>query len=199
MGRPSMIPSFQDVPLPYVQTTEGQGVTRSAESISADRFFYENTRLTGILIKILSKIYRSTDLGSQSNPSRTPDVDIQSVLNIECALEEFESTLLSALHWNLSTADPERSPASKRQSNVFHARYGCFFTYRRPMLIRFRFLHLKLLMYCPAFSEYCSTMMTSRGAGGENMGRSTPAACSWTTLFLGNCASKCVQAAGNLV
>ncbi len=194
-----MTPTPSKVPLPspiddkYL-SMEGQGEIQSPGAVSPNQFLHENMKLIGILGHILSAVYHSTEPGSEVETQSSSEVDFQALMDIDRALCQFESELHPALHW-----DPQRvsngdiNPSSKRQGNVLHARYTfpifCRFG-KFTHIHQYRFLHLKLLLNRPAFTDYCST---TRANNTQDSVRS------WTAICRANCAVMCVQAACDLV
>ncbi|KAL4874928.1 fungal-specific transcription factor domain-containing protein [Aspergillus karnatakaensis] len=140
--------------------------------VSRNQYLYENMRLIEILSNILSRIYHCAESQESSESSRKPEVDLQAMVDLDRAFDDFEASLDPALRWNTADSRAGSMPREfKRQSNVLHA----------------RFLHLRLLLYRPAFTEYCSSA-ASNSTGDR-----------WSGLCRANCASGCVQAACALV
>ncbi|KAL2823559.1 fungal-specific transcription factor domain-containing protein [Aspergillus cavernicola] len=177
MGRPAMTSSPDNVPLPSATDDRylamADEVDQPPGQVSPNQFMHENMRLIQILSKILARIYHSTEPIPEPAALRRPDVDLQAIVDIDRDFDDFEASLHSAFQW--TTRDPI-DPGSKRQSNVLHA----------------RFLHLRLLLYRPAFSEYCLAM-TSPECASSNRGQR------WSILCRANCATGCVQAACDLI
>ncbi|KAL3469738.1 fungal-specific transcription factor domain-containing protein [Aspergillus californicus] len=147
---------------------QNHDVSQPPDRVSFNQFLYENTRLIQILSKILSQIYHS----AQPTPDTARlDVDLQAVVDVDRDFDQFEESLHPALQWTVKTY-----PHLAR------------FIY----LIHFRFLHLRLLLYRPAFSEYCLSRNGSDG-GSSNRGQR------WSILCRENCATGCVQAACDLI
>lgn len=128
MGRPAMTPVPYDVPLPspiddkYLAVDAEERIEQPPGTISGNQFMYENTRLIGILGKILSTVYHIAQSGE--TPKRA-EVDFQAVLEVDRALDEFEESLHPALQWRspIQTQDELGSdPVCRRLSNVLHAR-----------------------------------------------------------------------------
>ncbi|KAL4864279.1 fungal-specific transcription factor domain-containing protein [Aspergillus spectabilis] len=179
MGRPAMT-APNNVPLPSPTDdrylAEADAVPPPGE-ISRNQYLYENMRLIKILSNILSRIYHSAALVEADTPRRL-DVDLQAVVEIDRAFDDFEASLDPALQWTSKQgSNGSADLVFKRQSNVLHA----------------RFLHLRLLLYRPAFTEYCSSASES-GARGSNASGGR-----WIAMCRANCASGSVQAACNLI
>ncbi|RDW83542.1 uncharacterized protein DSM5745_03868 [Aspergillus mulundensis] len=182
MGRPAMTPVPYNVPLPSPIDDKYLAMEGTVEQppgeVSGNLFLYENTRLTGILGKILSTIYHSAEPTSEPNTPQKAALNLQAVLDIDCALVEYEQSLNPALQWDPGAQSPLSAvPLCRRLSNVLHA----------------RFLHLRLLLYRTAFSQYCSSL-TNQGEV-----NSKPGTRRWSVLCRSNCAAGCVQAACDLI
>ncbi|EAU38806.1 predicted protein [Aspergillus terreus NIH2624] len=151
-----------------------------ADAISHNQFLYENMRLIGILGKLLSTVYHSTEPGTDKGHLQPPSWDAQAIMDIERDLENFQSSLHPGLHWDPSQAWTRPiEPIFKRQSNTLHARY----------------LHLKLLLYRPGFSGHRSGILSAR----DRAQHQKPEASSWSRLYQRRCAEGCVQAACDLI
>lgn len=128
MGRPAMTPNPDKVPLPspvddkYLAVGDN-GADQPAGMLSGNQFLHENMKLIGILGKILLTVYHSSELGSDVDLPRTPEVDLGAVLEIDRNLEQFESNLPEALRWSGPYSQTGPSFSFRRHSNVLHARY----------------------------------------------------------------------------
>ncbi|KAL2851127.1 fungal-specific transcription factor domain-containing protein [Aspergillus pseudoustus] len=181
MGRPAMTPSPYRVPLPSPIDDKylamGEDVEQPTDIVSGNQFLYENTKLIGILGKVLCTIYHSSEITPDPNTPSRPEVDLQAVLDIDTALDEFEASLHPALHWAFGRRpDDNVDVTCKRLSNVLRARFS----------------HLRLLLYRPAFSEYCSRA-TEDGKSTNGVAQQG------SILGRANCAAGCVQAACDLI
>ncbi|KAL4801266.1 fungal-specific transcription factor domain-containing protein [Aspergillus unguis] len=177
MGRPPMTSIPFKVPLPSPIDDKYLAVDRleqPADEVSGNQFLYENTRIIGILGTILANIYHTTAPGPEVGTPPRDNVNLQAILEIDRALEEFEATVHPALQWTGARDMSNEHIVSRRLSNVLHA----------------RFLHLRLLLYRPAFSVYCSSLSTRQNTDGPRR---------WSTICRENCAANCVQAACDLV
>ncbi|KAL4899441.1 hypothetical protein BDW74DRAFT_189049 [Aspergillus multicolor] len=184
MGRPAMTPIPYNIPLPSPiddkYLASGKTVQQPPNEVSGNQFLYENTRLIGILGKILSTIYHSVEQTTDPVPLHEANSSLPAILDIDRALDEYEQSLHPALQWGPGAQSPlSEFPLCRRLSNVLHA----------------RFLHLRLLLYRPAFSEYCSAL-SDQGRGAVNSKAGTRR---WSMLCRSNCAAGCVQAACDLI
>ncbi|KAJ5412651.1 uncharacterized protein N7487_007010 [Penicillium crustosum] len=178
MGRPPMTPDHSRVPLPspiddkYL-SLDKQGSQQPEGTISTNQFWHENMKLIGILWKVLLKIYHSEDDSSDEEHSPSRGKNSKDVMEIDKALEEFEASLPAVFAWKLPNITISNR-TFRRQSNVLHARY----------------LHLKLLLYRPTFSVYCSATMSPSDQAQPGF---------WSILYRQNAALRCVQAACDLI
>lgn len=78
-------------------------------------------KLIGILWKVLLKIYHSEDDSSDEEHSPTRGKNFKDVMEIDKALEEFESSLPTVFAWKLPNITSSNR-TFRRQSNVLHAR-----------------------------------------------------------------------------
>lgn len=129
MGRPSMTRISCDFPLPSpvddscLSAGTEPDAQSEADAISHNQFLYENMRLIGILGKLLSTVYHSTEPGTDKGHLQPPSWDAQAIMDIERDLENFQSSLHPGLHWDPSQAwTRPTEPIFKRQSNTLHAR-----------------------------------------------------------------------------
>ncbi|PYI10108.1 hypothetical protein BO78DRAFT_232765 [Aspergillus sclerotiicarbonarius CBS 121057] len=180
MGRPPMTAPLQQVPLPSpvddVYLSHGQnGSGQPTGTISTNQFLYENMRLISLLRQILLTVYQSTNPGTQETPPQTSESNFMAIIEIGKSLDEYESSLPPVFQWGerrLPESSVERP--FRRQSNVLHARY----------------LHLKLLLYRPALSEYCASKTAQSDLVRPD---------SWSFICQQTAASSCVRAACDLV
>ncbi|OQD95699.1 hypothetical protein PENSOL_c019G00914 [Penicillium solitum] len=178
MGRPPMTSDHSRVPLPspvddkYLSLGH-QGSRQPEGTISTNQFLHQNMKLIGILWKVLLKIYHIQDETQEETRSPVREDEFKAVMEIDKALEEFEISLPVVFAWK-----PPNTPSSnrtlRRQSNVLHARY----------------LHLKLLLYRPTFSAYCSAAMPTSVQTQPD---------SWSMIYQQSAALRCVQAACDLI
>ncbi|XHG08743.1 hypothetical protein AWENTII_011836 [Aspergillus wentii] len=170
MGRPPTAPRY-NVPLPDTIDDEflivGMNDCRQPEEIFSQTTSYlENLKLIDILGKILLNVYHGDKSDRGSNGSVR---DLEAILQLDSELASFEKALHPNLDWN-NRDHIESKLLFKRQSNVLQA----------------RFLHLKLLLYRPTFSLFCSRDKTETTSD-------------LPRIHQKNCAVLCVQAACNLI
>ncbi|CAG8929589.1 unnamed protein product [Penicillium salamii] len=175
-GRPPMTHNYSRVPLPSPIDDKYLAVSREGRKqpdgiISSNEFLHQNMKLIGILWKVLLTVYHNVDEPTDEPSSPAPETDFKAIMEIDRSLEDFEESLPDIFTWKLSNA-PSPHRTFRRQSNVLHAR--C--------------LHLKLLLYRPTFSTYCSN-------GKSRTGQSN----SWTVMYQQNAAVRCVRAACDLI
>ncbi|PLB50078.1 hypothetical protein P170DRAFT_445469 [Aspergillus steynii IBT 23096] len=115
MGRPAMT-APGDIPLPFLPDDRGGSAVSDEQSQLSHQFFQENMRLVGILGRILSTVYRSSELDAQ--PETDTTVDFQVIMDIDQALESFESSLHPDLHWKFNdTFNRDSNRTCQRLSN----------------------------------------------------------------------------------
>ncbi|KAL6917083.1 hypothetical protein FSHL1_008262 [Fusarium sambucinum] len=185
LGRPPVLEMTDDVLIPSAVdddfiTGETACCRQPEGTISQNLFMVENIRLAKVLGKILSSVYW------QSSPS-----DFSTLVRLEGVLEEFSTSLVDALRWwdrgsESQGALTHRDHVLRRQRNVLHA----------------RFLHLKILLYRPSFSSYCSSVRrafqgqdTETGSG---LGDDGPEVNTLQAAFQSQCATTCVKTAYDL-
>ncbi|KAM0500843.1 hypothetical protein ACHAP8_004560 [Fusarium lateritium] len=184
-SRPPVLEMTDDVLIPSAVdddfiTGETACCRQPEGTISQNLFMVENIRLAKVLGKILSSVYW------QSSPS-----DFSTLVRLEGVLEEFSTSLVDALRWwdrgsESQGALTHRDHVLRRQRNVLHA----------------RFLHLKILLYRPSFSSYCSSVRrafqgqdTETGSG---LGDDGPEVNTLQAAFQSQCATTCVKTAYDL-
>ncbi|GKU22564.1 unnamed protein product [Fusarium langsethiae] len=185
LGRPPVLEMTDDVLIPSAVdddfiTGEASSCSQPEGIISQNLFMVENIRLAKVLGKILSSVYW------QSSPS-----DFSTLVRLEGVLEDFSTSLVDAMRWwdrdsESQGALTHRDHILRRQRNVLHA----------------RFLHLKILLYRPSFSSYCSTVRcVFQGRDTEvrsGTGEDAPEANTLQAAFQSQCATTCAKAAYDL-
>ncbi|KPM46109.1 hypothetical protein AK830_g420 [Neonectria ditissima] len=148
LGRPPSMQVVSDVPLPnaiddeYLQL-HGDSSQQPQQTPSKNLFMVENIKLAKILALILDRIYGFVSVEKNccraNHTSFTNDQDFGTLTHLDSLLEGIRSGLPEALRWDPDAKQPAgRSPLLERQSNVLYA----------------RFLHLKILLYRPGFSDF---------------------------------------------
>ncbi|KAH7336658.1 fungal-specific transcription factor domain-containing protein [Rhexocercosporidium sp. MPI-PUGE-AT-0058] len=197
LGRLPLLQVTDDVPFPMAiddgYLNLGESVCEQPQGvISQNLFMVENLKLAKVLAMILGYIYGANlrgSLGQRSRSIESLEDGMSALLRLDGILEQFEATLPEALNWksNLNWAPSPLTTILQRQKNVLRA----------------RFLHLRILLYRPSFSLYCSSLRpvqhrsdlrtvpadentTARGDG------------TLTSSIRKRCATSCVQAACEL-
>ncbi|KAG8672227.1 hypothetical protein FPOAC2_05599 [Fusarium poae] len=185
LGRPPVLEMTDDVLIPSAVdddfiTGEDSSCYQPEGTISQNLFMVENIRLAKVLGKILSSVYW------QSSPS-----DFSTLVRLEGVLEDFSTSLVDALRWwdresESQGALTHRDHVLRRQRNVLHA----------------RFLHLKILLYRPSFSSYCSSARRAfQGRDTETgvaPGDNGPEVNTLQAAFQSQCATTCAKTAYDL-
>jgi hypothetical protein len=161
-------------------------------ALSQNMFMVENLKLAKVLANILGYIYGADirgPLGQQPQPMESPDLSMSALLRLDGSLEQFEASLPEALSWksDLRLAPSPVKTILNRQKNVLHARW----------------LHLRILLYRPSFSLYCSSLrrIQHRSDRNRNSTQEEPPLQQGGSLTLSvrqRCATSCVQAACQL-
>ncbi|KAH6987135.1 fungal-specific transcription factor domain-containing protein [Ilyonectria destructans] len=196
LGRPPSMRIINDVPLPSPiddahLPLHGDGSHQPEGTYSVNLFTVENIKLAKILAIILDQIYHpaSTEPSFRSHPVSHPNhQDLSTVMHLDTLLEDFKNSLPDGIHWDrvaeMSTGTP---PVIKRQSNVLHARY----------------LHLKILLYRPSFSWFCSStrseLQRREHVDSCNTTPGRPKESKLAMALLAPCAVACVDATCDLV
>ncbi|KAJ5233015.1 hypothetical protein N7468_005971 [Penicillium chermesinum] len=199
-GRPSMtshISPVHAVPLPAMrpksQSEDPCALSEQpCDHSQGQTIFYASTiELYTILESILADVYNAWR--GRSHHNRTPPIQETSptsldvVMELDNKLANFEANVPSVLNWtNSDPSDAEyQLPVFRRQRNVLRA----------------RFIHLRLLLYRPMFTQLCSEERT-----GPTKAPSTSSQQTSRTKknfiydsILVNCAAACVNAAIDLV
>ncbi|KAL4899620.1 hypothetical protein BDW74DRAFT_189000 [Aspergillus multicolor] len=154
-GRPAMITkaSARSVPLPvtvdeeYIASSSDTQMTQPANQPSIMSFYAKSLELYEILNDILLSLYKPT-------PDEPDDVYgfIFTKDNNEHALTIFE--LDRALNkWSRSLPPHLRGePAAGSNASIF---------YRQSVVLRARFLHVRMLLFRPILSKYCTSRDTA--------------------------------------
>ncbi|PKS13398.1 hypothetical protein jhhlp_000169 [Lomentospora prolificans] len=197
LGRPHSMHMRHDVPLPRPIDDENLVIGRDNNcqpegTDSIIGFMVQNAKLAKILGQILDRIYHSKS-GTFGSPEeiRAATVhseDFTSISHLDSILEEFSSSVPDVLCWNRPRRDSAtRQHVFKRQSNVLMA----------------RFIHLKVLLYRPSFTEYCTlarAQLDGRSQGGQNDGNKPQTSATSLSMSLrAQCAVVCVRMARELI
>lgn len=131
LGRPMSLSDAWPAQLPraiddeYMDSTS-QLCEQPPGVFSCISFYICTIKLYKILGNILTNVYNLYPvLGiNKSSTDQNENNPLDTLVKMDCALSEFESTIPPQLHWK-QREGAERSLVSERQSNVLHARY-CF-------------------------------------------------------------------------
>lgn len=153
LGRPLMLYRYQQIPLPgaiddeYLASPE----TQPASQVSYMHFYVQTIKLYSMLADVVAQMYANTatksvadSLGGTNN-DRTTGAGFGSfafIQEMDAAISEFEEQIPHHLHWMRRESLPTHIKSVRvfeQQSSVLHV----------------RFLHLKILLYRPAFIRYC--------------------------------------------
>jgi hypothetical protein len=196
LGRPPLLQITEEVPLPSAVDDEfidpAKDVCIQPTDVAARNLFtVENIKLAKILGTILDSIYISeprAPLNGHSHVSTAQaSSDISVLIRIDNLLEDFKSRLPAQLNWaRTAEALAQTDPVFERLTNVLHA----------------RFLHLRILLYRPAFSSFVASKLFDRvdrdrsrhPAVGIMQGKDH----ALSTGFQEQCARTCVQTASEL-
>ncbi|KAL1953096.1 hypothetical protein VTO42DRAFT_3597 [Malbranchea cinnamomea] len=200
-GRPSMTSHLSQPPLPLAVNDSdlerlGDKEKPTVPSISHMGFYVATIELYTILENILSDIYNAWRSRS-NNDGSGPYWDVKQggldvIIDIDNKLSCFESNLDPVLNWThppfLEHTDGIDPLILMRQRNVLHA----------------RFIHLRLLLYRPIFTQLCSEsagkLRSSNGRSSKpGSSSATPSGNILYTSVFTNCAVACVKAAVELI
>lgn len=215
-GRPSMtshISPVYPVPLPSMRPDLQANDPCELSGQPCDHqlgyttFYVSTIELYKILESILADVYNAWQ--SRSNHQRptslrgTRHSSLDVIMELDEKLSAYEADVPDVLNWTKMhppvSADSHQESVFQRQRNVLRARYMHFFLTLRYLLTPHRFIHLRLLLYRPMFTQLCSE---------ERVGSTRPnTATPWTrpernaiyTSMSINCAVACVTAAMELV
>lgn len=152
-------------------------------TVSSMAFFIEAIKLCTILSKILSQIY-------QGNESDKPDTlsgygSFDQLLGLDTDLCRFAEQMPTVLSWL-----GEQPETDQRNAQLF----------QQAHILRSRYLHLKILLYRPSFTQFCKTsasptQLVSARANHDIM----PEFPSLTESFAQCCSIECVRSAIELI
>lgn len=196
LGRLPLLQVNDDIPLPMAIDDEQlnfctSGCEQPQGVISQNFFMVENLKLAKVLATILSYIYGAgfrKPPGQQLRSTESLDDGISALLRLDGTLEQFEASLPETLDWKVNL-NLEPSPVTtifQRQRNVLRA----------------RFLHLRILLYRPSFSLYCSALRGVQHRNDPTVSADDFSAAredeTLTSSIRRRCATSCVQAASEL-
>ncbi|KAM0325129.1 hypothetical protein ACHAQA_007668 [Verticillium albo-atrum] len=182
LGRPPFLQMTDDVLVPAAVDDEFMNlddrVCRQPEgTCSRNLFTVENIRLARIHGKILASLYGTSSSSGLSTLAELDDL-----------LEGFRASLVGVLRWWGRDGETRTATARdlllRRQSNVLHA----------------GFLHLRVLLYRPSFSAFCTAARPGMSQGGSmsGTGEGSSEGNTLPAVIRAQCATTCVQAANDL-
>lgn len=171
-------------------------------------FYVSTIQLYKILESILSDIYNAWQ--SRSNHRRPVSLrgirqsSLDVIMELDDKLSAYETSIPSVLNWTKAPSqlslDSYQQSIFKRQQNVLRARYVTnhvlFVCVGSLKLLRF--IHLRLLLFRPMFTQLCS----EERAGATRTSDSTSTRSEKNVIYSSmsvNCAAACVMAAAELV
>ncbi|KAJ5084211.1 hypothetical protein NUU61_008790 [Penicillium alfredii] len=201
-GRPSMTSHISPVPLPAMGSEPKSEDPCALSGQPCDHrlgymtFYVSTIKLYKILESILSDIYNAWQSRSNSNrptsPRETRPGSLDVLMELDDKLSLYEASVPHMLNW--TNARP-RLGAGCHQGSIFE---------RQKNVLRARFIHLRLLLYRPMFSQLCSNerISTSRRAGPDSRDRPGSPRVEPNIIYSSvssKCAAACVMAAVDLV
>ncbi|KAJ5668927.1 hypothetical protein N7462_009997 [Penicillium macrosclerotiorum] len=199
-GRPSMVSHISPVPLPVMrpQSQSDDPCRLSGQGCDHDlgyMIFYVSTiKLYKILESILSDIYNAwqsrSDHRRPMSPRRAKQNSLDLIMELDDRLSSYETSVPTILNWCIPHAFTSEHI---NQRSIFK---------RQQNVLRARFIHLRLLLYRPMFTQLCSEERT--GLARQPSTNATPQTSrpGKNAIYFSmsvNCASACVTAAMDLV
>lgn len=221
-GRPTMTSHLSPAPLPLpiddsaLENLSDEAEEGSDRAVSHMTFYVATIELYKILENILSDIYNAwRTRSSKDGPARYWDAKqggLDVIIEIDNKLSTFEANLTPVLDWSSplpsESIDGVDLSILACQRNVLHARY-CFpyFGFEPQSVLTTdldRFIHLRLLLCRPIFTQICSerTGKTRPPNGGNSKPGSSSATPGGNILYTSvftNCAVACVMGAVDLI
>ncbi|KAF7624981.1 hypothetical protein AFLA_001856 [Aspergillus flavus NRRL3357] len=187
-GRPAMISkaSCESVPLPatvdeeYIPTASGVEATQPADQPSVMAFYAKSLELYEIMNDILLSLYKPVP---EENPEDMYDLYFnkennqgeRTIFELDRALSKWSQSLPSHLRGY--------SPASSTDV-VFH---------HQSVVLRARFLHVRMLLFRPILSRYCAARDITVPDSLVSLGDSLPQRIAW------QCSAICVKVAQEVI
>ncbi|KAJ5503019.1 hypothetical protein N7463_005893 [Penicillium fimorum] len=192
-GRPSMTSHLSPLPLPAIGTDSQEADPCELSGQSCDHklgymtFYVSAIELYKILESVLSEVYNAWQ--SRSNNTRASSLPISKLCSLDVLMEldhkltAYETSVPQPLNWTVEVSlhhSSGNSSTFKRQQNVLRA----------------RFIHLRLLLYRPMFTQLCS----DERAGSSRRSDIQPSERNiiYSSVY-SKCAASCVIAAIDLV
>lgn len=231
LGRPSSLSGAWPIQIPaavddeYMDATSVTGIRQPNNVFPRISFFIHTIHLYDILRKILAAVYNlwspvpavhKIDSSSKQHQKRSEmGCDPSTLVRLDQELTDFESSVQPELYWVSTQRMYDGDPSTavfERQRNVLHARSvtctcinPCLLRHARLILLP-RFLHLKILLYRPIFTQHCrDTFAPSTDNSGAARQFAAPGRGDQTrekalhSVFSQRCSVACVQAAQELI
>ncbi|KAJ6134402.1 hypothetical protein N7523_000724 [Penicillium sp. IBT 18751x] len=199
-GRPSMTSHISPVPLPGMRPESREDDPCELSGQPCDHrlgymtFYTSTIELYKILESILSEIYNAWQSNSRRNRPLSPrglkHKSLDVIMELDDKLSAYEASIPAVLNW---THPSPPFSASTSQGAIFQ---------RQRNVLRARFIHLRLLLFRPMFTQLCSEerLGPSRHPGQEaNKSTARPEKNIIYSSMSVNCAAACVTAAVDLV
>jgi hypothetical protein len=211
LGRPTITSGESNVPFPTAVDDEyldyDTNAAQQPDSIfSENNFFVQTLKLYNILGETLRHVYNPSQIkesDDQHVSDRLSNSPMNTVLNLESAISDFESNMPSQLRWDRSGVEVNERDGLERQRIVLHTRCVKFqFLYLiEPSAKLCRLLHLKILLYRPVFHQVCGKLDPVHSSTGSQTIYRSQRKTGDTVLLLmtQRCAEKCVAAAQDLI
>ncbi|KAJ5151079.1 uncharacterized protein N7482_010331 [Penicillium canariense] len=199
-GRPSMTSHISPAPLPamYPESKSDDPCELSGQpcdhQLGYMTFYVSTIELYKILESILSDIYNAWQ--SHSNNHRPISLrnsrhsSLDAIMELDDKLSSYEASVPSILNW--TTRHPSYNSGG-HQGSLFK---------RQRNVLRARFIHLRLLLYRPMFTQLCSDeRMGFARQSGSDANRSIPRQeknVIYSSMSV-NCAAACVATAMELI
>lgn len=155
LGRPLMLHQQLQIPLPkaiddeYLSDPQLQPVNH----VSWVEFYVQSIKLYRLLSHTISQMYAplvGTSAATSSNSDKPAGVgSFAFILETDAAISELEQQVPTHLDWE------------RRESPPTHGEGTGVFAQQSSVLL-VRFLHLRILLYRPAFTRYCQQICASR-------------------------------------
>ncbi|KAJ5258185.1 hypothetical protein N7524_009741, partial [Penicillium chrysogenum] len=193
-GRPSMTSHISPLPLPAMGTDSEEADPCELSGQPCDHklgymtFYVSTIELYKILESILSEVYNAWQ--SRSNTTRTGSprssklCSLDVLMELDDKLAAYEASVPQPLNW---TDEPSLHRSGGGNASTFK---------RQQNVLRARFIHLRLLLYRPMFTQLCSDERA--GSSRRSDSQSSERNIIYSTVF-SKCAASCVMAAIDLV
>jgi hypothetical protein len=179
-----MLHHDSEVPLPRAIEDDHLELnqTQPPDKFSDMAFFVEAIKLYKTLSRILSQVYGE-------NENQKPDVpggygSFDRLIGLDAELTKFAEQVPEPLQWTNKVATAYCSPLTAQQRHVLHA----------------RFLHLRVLLYRPTFTQFCRIHSSSPPTPSSHRDMSTASLALSPAASFAHCSSiACVRSAIDLI